>query len=107
MRQIERMNSKQGKPADLHTNLASLSANQGNLLKQKEMKENGLREKKIATKAYKGFDILLKSNHQLYKNFMNVFTRDLARDQVKGIEIEINTLINKSSDMRDIFEDYL
>lgn len=70
-------------------------------------KENGCREKKIASKAFKGFDILVKLNQQLYKNFINVFTKDLHREEVKNIEGEINVLVTKSSDMKDIFQDYL
>ena len=34
--------------------------------------------KKIALKAYKGFDILLKRHHSLYKEFMAVFVKEIA-----------------------------
>lgn len=71
-----------------------------------ESKEEG-RERKIAAKAHKGFDILLKLEHQLYKNFINVFAAELGRQEVKAIEGELNSVIKKSSDMKDIFEDYL
>jgi hypothetical protein len=33
--------------------------------------------KKIASKAYKGFDILLEQHRNLYKDFINVFMKDL------------------------------
>ena len=64
--------------------------------------------KKIALKAYKGFDILLKKHQSLYKEFMAVFVKELAvREEVKNIESEINLLVNKSTDMKDVFQDYL
>jgi hypothetical protein len=36
-----------------------------------------------------------------------VFATELARQEVKAIEGELNSVIKKSSDMKDIFEDYL
>lgn len=50
---------------------------------------------------------MLKLEHQFYKNFINIFATELSRQEVKGIEGELNTIIKKSSDMKDIFEDYL
>lgn len=42
--------------------------------------------KKIALKAYKGFDILLKRHHLLYKEFMAVFLKEIEhREEVKNI----------------------
>ncbi len=63
--------------------------------------------KKVASKAYKGFDILLKKQQGLYKDFMRVFVKELAREEVKGIEGELNGLVNKATDMKDVFQDYI
>jgi hypothetical protein len=35
---------------------------------------------KVATKAYKGFDILLGRHQNLYKKFMVVFVKELVRE---------------------------
>lgn len=42
--------------------------------------------KKVALKAYKGFDILLKKHQSLYKDFIDVFVKEMAdREEVKNI----------------------
>lgn len=38
---------------------------------------------------------------------MKVFVKDLAREEVKGIEGELNALVNKATDMKDVFQDYI
>lgn len=43
------------------------------------------REKKIASKALKGFEILLKLEHELYKNFVGVFAQRMQEEEVKGL----------------------
>lgn len=44
------------------------------------------RMKKIALKAYKGFEILLKKHQTLYKDFLAVFVKELeSREEVKNI----------------------
>lgn len=45
--------------------------------------------------------------HQLYKNFVGVFAQQMHQEKIKDIEKEINVIIKKSSDMRDVFEGYL
>ena len=65
------------------------------------------REKKIASKAHKGFDILVRLEHQLYKRFMAELGSQLEREGISVLEAELNTIIKRSSDFRDIFEDYL
>lgn len=50
---------------------------------------------------------MLKLEHQLYKNFVSVFAQQMEQEKIKGLEKEINAVIKKSSDMRDVFEGYL
>jgi hypothetical protein len=38
---------------------------------------------------------------------MRVFVKELAREEVKGIEGELNGLVNKATDMKDVFQDYI
>lgn len=39
---------------------------------------------------------------------MAVFVKEIEhREEVKSIESEINMLVNKSTDMKDVFQDYL
>lgn len=54
------------------------------MLSPKESTGEG-REKKIASKALKGFDIVLKLEHQLYKNFVSVFAQQMEQEKIKGL----------------------
>jgi len=38
---------------------------------------------------------------------MGVFVKELVREEVKDIETDINVLIKKSTDMKDVFQDYM
>ena len=48
-------------------------------------REGEVRERKIAGKALKGFEILIKLSHQLYKSFMLVFAQQMEVDEIKGL----------------------
>jgi CRISPR/Cas system-associated endoribonuclease Cas2 len=38
---------------------------------------------------------------------MGVFEQQMEKEQIKELEREINAIIKKSSDMKDVFEGYL
>lgn len=63
-------------------------------------------EKKMAEKAFRGFDIICKNLHPLYKQFISIHMVDIDKPEVKEIETGINMLLKKSMDMKDIFENY-
>ena len=65
------------------------------------------RDKKIAEKAFRGFDIISKNLHPLYKKFLGIHMADIEKPEVKEVETGINMLLKKSMDMKDIFQDYL
>ena len=66
-----------------------------------------MKEKKIAEKAFRGFDIIYKLHHQLYRDFLEAMAHQLEKKEVKELETSLNNIIKKATDMRDIFTDYL
>lgn len=65
------------------------------------------RDKKIVQKALRAFDIFGKSLNTLYKEFLSAHVYDISRQQIKGLERNINGMIGKCEDMKDIFQGYL
>lgn len=93
MKEIKKLSS--GKPQASFSKVAPSS------------EDNKAREKRIAEKAYRGFDILSKQLHPLYKEFLGIHMRDIEKPEVKAVETGINMLVKKTMDMKDIFQDYI
>lgn len=50
---------------------------------------------------------MIKLAHQLYKSFVSIFAQQMEQEQIKSMEREINAIIKRGNDMRDVFEGYL